>query len=498
MTAERRRAGPWYDAGTSMVRERDGDDTVRMPGNPGESREFGIQPGDVLAGKYRVEHVLGIGGVGVVVAATHLELGERVAIKFLLPAALKQPETVSRFAREARAAVRIKSEHVARVTDVGSLETGAPYMVMEYLEGFDLGQIARQRGPLPVEEAVDYVLQACEAVAEAHGLGIVHRDLKPSNLFVSRRADGSTVVKVLDFGISKLVSRGGSLPEASVTHTATVIGSPLYMSPEQMESTRDVDERSDIWSLGTILYELVAGACPFDADTMPQLCARILRSPPTPLLGYRPDAPPVLQQVIECCLEKDPKRRYANVAELAIALGPLAPRRALLSIQRIVRVIQAAGLTTVELQPPPSDPGSSRFGAATPHSAKTPMTGRAPQHTDASWGETRRDIPRPRRSRDVLAAAALGCVLLGGGVVAFAMNGRVEPAPLTALAGPSFELVAQAVARNAAVPTAAPSSEPAPSATPSAEPSSTPKSKGTKGSSGRGRSAPEPDVLDER
>src|SRR5690606_21773595 len=198
-----------------------------------------LTPGTVLAGKFCIEQVLGQGGMGVVVAARHLQLDERVALKFLLPEALSNAEAVARFAREARAAVKIKSEHVARVTDVGTLETGSPYMVMEYLRGTDLGDLVHTQGPLPIADAVEYLLQACEAVAEAHALGIVHRVLKPSNLFLTRRADGSPSIKVLDFGISKVTT--GADSQMNMTRTATVMGSPLYMSPEQMASARDVD-----------------------------------------------------------------------------------------------------------------------------------------------------------------------------------------------------------------------------------------------------------------
>src|SRR3954463_12881127 len=200
-----------------------------------------VRAGDILAGKYRIDRVLGVGGMGVVVAAHHMQLDERVAVKFLLPRALKNPEAVTRFIREARAAVKIKSEHVARVTDVGRLENGAPYIVMEYLEGLDLGAWLQQRGPLPVSQAVEFLLQACEAIAEAHALGIVHRDLKPANLFVIRRPDGGLSVKVLDFGIAKRI---GAARGANITSTAAVMGSPLYMSPEQLNSSKDADART--------------------------------------------------------------------------------------------------------------------------------------------------------------------------------------------------------------------------------------------------------------
>jgi serine/threonine-protein kinase len=305
-----------------------------------------VREGEVLAGKYRVERVLGVGGMGVVVAATHLQLEERVALKFLVKDALDSADAVARFAREARAAVKIKSEHVARVIDVGTLENGAPYMVMEYLEGGDLAQVVQARGPLPVEEAVEYVLQACEAIAHAHVLGIVHRDLKPANLFLIRRPDGTNAVKVLDFGISKVMPGKGSSSDNAMTRTRAIMGSPLYMSPEQMTSTRDVDGRTDIWALGVILYELLSGQPPFSADTMPQLCGLILSGPTPSIRTIRPNIPPGLDAVLRRSLEKDPTRRYPNIAEFASALAEFAPKRARVSIDRVGRVIQSSSMTT--------------------------------------------------------------------------------------------------------------------------------------------------------
>jgi eukaryotic-like serine/threonine-protein kinase len=209
-------------------------------------RLAGVREGDVLAGKYRVDRVLGAGGMGAVVAAYHMQLETKVALKFLLPAMLANEDAVTRFAREARAAVKITNEHVARVLDVGTLESGAPYIVMEYLDGTDLAGWLRQRGPLPIEEAIDFVLQAGEALAEAHALGIVHRDLKPANLFYIRSADGRPTIKVLDFGISKVTNLSASASNLVRTQTATLMGSPFYMSPEQMEATHAVDARTDI------------------------------------------------------------------------------------------------------------------------------------------------------------------------------------------------------------------------------------------------------------
>jgi serine/threonine-protein kinase len=282
-----------------------------------------LQPGQVLAGKYRIDHVLGTGGMGVVVAATHVQLQSRVAIKFLSPDAVRSDAAAARLLREARASANIKSDHVARVIDVGTLETGAPYIVMEHLEGMNLAALLRQRERLPIGEAVTYVLQACDGIAHAHALGIVHRDLKPSNLFVTRRANGSSSVKVLDFGLSKVTEPGGHLPaDAHLTSTTDVIGSPVYMSPEQLRSTRDVDARTDIWALGTILFELIAGQPPFRARTLPQLCMLILHSKARSLREVYPDVPPALEAVVRRCLEKDPSKRFDSVRDLMQALAP--------------------------------------------------------------------------------------------------------------------------------------------------------------------------------
>jgi serine/threonine protein kinase len=220
--------------------------------------------GAMLAGKYRIEHVLGEGGMGVVVAATNEALRQRVAIKLLRSGALANAKALGRFEREARAAASLRSNHVARVLDVGKLEDGRPYMVMEYLEGQDLGDVIDRVGEMPVHEAVDYVLQACEAIAEAHAAGIIHRDLKPKNLFLSRTVDGRPLVKVLDFGISKMED---AAEDMSLTRTTEIIGSPSYMSPEQLRASKGVDVRTDIWALGVILFELLTKKLPFQALT---------------------------------------------------------------------------------------------------------------------------------------------------------------------------------------------------------------------------------------
>jgi serine/threonine-protein kinase len=299
-----------------------------------------VELGSLLAGKYRVERVIGHGGMGIVVAANHDELDHRVAIKFLSPEGAKGSEWVTRFAREARAAAKIRNEHAVKVYDVGRLDGGIPYMVMEYLEGSNLDDLLGSRTCLPLEEAADYLLQACEALAEAHLVGIVHRDLKPANLFLTHRSDGSTCVKILDFGISKVDD--GVLGSGVITHTQSLVGSPLYMSPERLRGLKDVDRRADIWSLGVLLQEMLTGEPSFPADTIPDIHAKVLTGEPTPLRNKLPTATPELEAVVRRCLEREPEKRFQTVLEFARALGALAPA-SWSSVERIARITSGSG-----------------------------------------------------------------------------------------------------------------------------------------------------------
>ncbi|MEO7036346.1 MAG: serine/threonine-protein kinase [Polyangiaceae bacterium] len=394
-----------------------------------------VTEGQILAGKYRVERVLGSGGMGVVVAAWHLELEQRVAVKFLHPLAMERADTAERFRREARSAAKIRSEHVARVIDVGIMDGGVPYMVMEYLEGHDISEELQKYGMLPIDDSVDFVLQAIEALAEAHAAGIVHRDLKPANLFIATRADGTRIVKVLDFGISKSLL-GGSVAEMSLTRTSTLIGSPLYMSPEQMRSAKDVDTRTDIWSLGVILYEMLTGCSPYTGDSIPALCASLLSDTPPSLRSLRAAVPEELEDVVMHCLAKNRDERFATVSELARALAPYGSSSSQVHVDRASRVL---GVT--DISPSSLHMSSERMsnadrsgGHRAPHAlSTTPLRGSRPTPTPTppirrtvdSWGRT--DAPNqntrePKRSRKplfiglALAAAALVTVVLLVGI----------------------------------------------------------------------------------
>jgi eukaryotic-like serine/threonine-protein kinase len=285
-----------------------------------------LQPGTVLQDKYRVEHVLGEGGMGIVVAAIHLGLDQRVAIKVLRPELRRMAEVVERFQREARAASKIEGAHVAKVLDVGLLDDGTPFLVMEHLEGSDLSSVRRSGRPLPPALAAGYLIEACEAIGEAHGLGIIHRDLKPANLFLARKRSGKTEIKVLDFGISKLGGPGE--PDSGLTGTAVAMGSAEYMSPEQMLSARDVDLRADIWSLGVCLYELCTARGPYSGASLGDTCAKVIHGAPSPPRSLAPQIPPGLEAIILRCLDKDRTKRFAGAAELAAALAPFAVRPA--------------------------------------------------------------------------------------------------------------------------------------------------------------------------
>ncbi len=360
-----------------------------------------LEPGTVLQGKYRVEHVLGEGGMGIVVAAIHLGLDQRVAVKVLRPELRRMPEVVERFQREARAASKMEGAHVAKVLDVGALDDGTPFLVMEHLEGNDLSSVRRGGRPLPPAIAVSYLIEACEAIAEAHGLGIIHRDVKPANLFLAKKRSGKTEIKVLDFGISKLGGPGEA--DSGLTGSAVAMGSAEYMSPEQMLSARDVDARADIWSLGVCLYELCTARGPFSSASLGDTCAKVIHGAPTLPRGVVPQILPGLEAIILRCLEKDPAKRFASAVDLAAALTPFAGRPAEASASA----------------PRFSQPSLPVFTPAAP--------------PDPSSITTMELVPAAARSRGIPLPVLAGMMIVALMIVAIAFAlGRTHEAPATA------------------------------------------------------------------
>jgi eukaryotic-like serine/threonine-protein kinase len=319
--------------------------------------------GDTIADKYRVDRILGIGGMGMVVAATHLVLGQEVAIKLMLPTA--NTNAAGRFVREAQAVVRLRSEHICRVLDVGTFRE-TPYMVMELLVGCDLSQVLARRHTLPLVELVDTMMQALEALAEAHTFGIVHRDLKPANLFVTKTNDGSPLIKLLDFGISKL--SGGS------TRTSEMMGTPSYMAPEQIASAKNVDQRADVWAMGVIAYEAISGQVPFLGETLPATVMAVIQAEPAPLVNV----PVGFAQTVARCLAKHPDHRFADVAELAMAIAPFGSPASIELAYKIGKLTRPSARVIASPVPMaiPQMPTTLGNAAAMVGAPSTPVSGR--------------------------------------------------------------------------------------------------------------------------
>lgn len=398
--------------------------------------EMPFVPGEIVAGKYEVIELLGVGGVGFVVAANHIELGEKIALKFLRPEMLIREDVVARFAQEAMAAVRIKNEHVARVFDVGVLPNGCPFIVMEFLDGRDLYDVVVHDGPQPVKRAVDYVLQACEALADAHSRGIVHRDVKPENLFLIQRSEGMELIKVLDFGISKVALTGSAFKsKVPLVRTMLPMGSPVYMSPEQIRASKDIDVRTDIWSMGCVLHELLTGKPAFDAPSLTQLSATILEEHPPRPSEICATVPPELDAIVARCLQKVPERRFQNMAELALALYPFGPRRARHSAERCCMLLKMEGAAHAEFElPSVRPPGWDCLPSGAYPAAKALPRTSSPEAVADNDAASVRALGKPRR-KPLLIGIAAG--VLAALAVAFGFLSQPQTANPSAAQAPS-------------------------------------------------------------
>ena len=385
--------------------------------------------GQVVEGKYLVERLLGEGGMAYVLAARNTELDLPVAIKYLRREH-RTAELISRFAREARAMARLRSDFVTRILDVGMSPTLGPFIVMERLEGHDMGTLLEREGAIDEDRAVDLTMMALCALAEAHAAGIVHRDLKPENMFIHEGSTGGTTLKLLDFGVSQMALTGTTFgTSVDLVKTSALIGSPLYMAPEQIRGIEQLDARTDIWAIGAIMYELVTGRVPFPAGSITELSARVLEDAPIPPRSLTPRLSPAVEGAILQCLSKRPEDRFQTVESLAMALQPLTRRTFALPASVRAKSMSHPAISEVR----PIDTTRRTEPSQAPLSADAPHTSRPPTEVAVLADSTEVDAskPKPHRRRLSIIAAALLCVLVGlGGWRACSQSGAVAtPAP---------------------------------------------------------------------
>jgi serine/threonine protein kinase len=451
------------------------------------------QPGDVVAGKYRLVRPVGLGAMGLVFEADHLRMRHPVAIKFMQSKLVGQPDAVARFEREGRAASRLTSPHATRIFDVDTTTDGVPYIVSELLEGHDLRFELDDRKQLPVEEAIGYVIQACAAMAEAHSLGIVHRDLKPSNLFLAKTSTGR-VVKVLDFGISKMEE------ELELTNTGIQLGSPRYMSPEQVEAKR-VDRRADIWSLGVILFRAIAGAYPFEGSTSISLALAILTQPPRDLVSLAPDVPPGLVAAIGKALTRDIDLRHSTARDFAEALAPFASPEAATLARSLTQEVPSAAETSRPSLPMRAPDGPTLTNAGKDIDALIEVSFEPPeQATRGTWAQPASVKPQgqTRRSSLVLTLGAVlgAAALLSLGTFTLGRHGFRASAPASAavaVGGGSADPTPSAppaVASETPHATATPEVPASASASSAMAPPPVPSNRAAKPAAGAGRATP--------
>lgn len=443
--------------------------------------------GTTLDGKYRIVRELGTGGMGAVYEGENVRIRRKVAIKLLHASVSSQSEAVMRFEREAEAAGRIGSDHICEVLDLGILEDGTRYLVMEYLDGETLGSRIKRSGRMGPLMTIPIMAQVLDALGAAHAAGIIHRDLKPDNIFILPVKGGvPDFVKILDFGVSKFAQ---SSDEMNMTRAGAVVGTPYYMSPEQARGTSQIDARSDIYALGVLLFQATTGQVPFQAQTFNELLFKIVLEPAPPPQQYAPDLDPEFSAIIQKAMAREPPHRFQSCAEFKEALlGWMASRVGPSAMQmggRPLTVPPGAGLRAPTAPPGTSNPPgplhqsqpswavSSGSGAHAANGwqgqpANTPSP--ATPQTGSSWGNASQSgqiAAKPPRSGLAVGAITAAAIALvgGGGLAIFFMGGTPPPTPTTQAAQPTAAPSPTAVETAAPAPvTAAPTSEPAPDA----------------------------------
>jgi serine/threonine-protein kinase len=422
-----------------------------------------VQPPSIIGARYRVLRELGRGGMGVVYLVEHAHTGDHLALKVLLAHAGASAEVVQRFKREARTPGRIRSEHVVRITDadVAPELGGAPFLVMECLEGSDLEKTLERSGPLSPEMTVWALAQVASALDRAHGMGIVHRDLKPENIFLHRRDSGEPIIKILDFGISKISGDGlGGIAQAGLTRSGVAMGTPLYMAPEQARGASSIGPATDVWALGLIAYRLLTARIYWTSQTMAELMVELLTAPMRPPsagagLPVRFDA-----WFLRSC-ERDPERRWRTVGEqvdaLAEALGLPAPS---------VRGAQSSGSRAVQAAGMPG-----KLGDSTPRGATQLLATSATPITNTQGKPIG---PRRRGAGWVVAAAAMGSLLVASWLLRSTLQGRDGAAPEEAAGGAAVATSGQAPESVHTTPPPGPAPQAEPAAAPSASAAAAP------------------------
>lgn len=417
-----------------------------------------LEPGQVIEGKYRIVRLLGEGGMGAVYEGENTAIQRKVAIKILHAAVAGNNDAVSRFEKEAQAAGRIGSDHITEVLDLGTLPSGDRFMVMEYLDGTTLSGRIQARGRLTPQECAPILVQLLEGLGAAHDAGIIHRDLKPDNVFLLKsKAGRKDFVKILDFGISKFNQLAGD-SGMSMTRTGSVMGTPYYMSPEQAKGAKEIDARSDLYSVGVIVFESITGQVPFNADTFNELIFKIVLETAPPPETLVPDLDPAFANLVKRSMAREASQRFQNAAEFQAA---------------VVEWMQTGNVPLFEESHTTVGRGAMGSHAGAPA-------------TPAPWAQTDAgDVVVPKRSNAGLIggiAAAAVVVLAGGGFLAMKMGGdkgaaaapaatSAEPeSPPAVTAAPAASVTAPTpiVAPASAAPTAAP--EPVAAATPDKKP----------------------------